>query len=302
MVLDEQDLRRGLKFIVGTWQVDYVVNAFSNDLAHIPAKEFKSEDGRDFSCITFEFFEDHTLTMRDAGSGKEVQGTWEQTDWSEFHYTLNGFIDLPEGDFKKNAETLSVTEDHLVFSIAFLAVALNKIAEGTVTEQPDIGERESSPEDLAMTGIVGRWSTYKSFAAVGDDFGAFTREEVQAEVDKKVAAGEMDQEEAADALKGFETVVEFTPDHKVIFWMKLPAGVSEDMIKEALEAGEIKAVENGMFTAEEKEWKALDGKYYYNSGEHRETFGEVQSPWDELTVAEDGTMEMTSGMMVLKKM
>ena len=44
MTLDEQDLKRGLKFIVGVWQVDYVVNAWSNDLAHIPAKEFKSKD------------------------------------------------------------------------------------------------------------------------------------------------------------------------------------------------------------------------------------------------------------------
>ena len=51
MQLDDDDLKRGLRFIVGTWQVDYLVNAFSNDLAHIPASEFKSEDGTDFTVI-----------------------------------------------------------------------------------------------------------------------------------------------------------------------------------------------------------------------------------------------------------
>ena len=48
MAVDEYFLKEGLKTIVGTWQVDYIVNAFSNDLAHIPATEFKSDDGRDF--------------------------------------------------------------------------------------------------------------------------------------------------------------------------------------------------------------------------------------------------------------
>lgn len=61
--MDKQDLRQGLQFIAGTWQAEFLVNAFSNDLAHIPAGEFKSDDGRDFSCITFSFFEDHTVVM-----------------------------------------------------------------------------------------------------------------------------------------------------------------------------------------------------------------------------------------------
>ena len=140
MILDEHDLREGLKFIVGTWQADYVVNAFSNDLSHIPAKEFKSDDGRDFSAITFEFFEDHTVAMRDASSGKEEKGTWEQTGWSSYKYTLNGFVDLPEGSFRDAAEKLEVVEGCLVFSIGFLAVGMKKTADGVVTEpekEPD---------------------------------------------------------------------------------------------------------------------------------------------------------------------
>ena len=105
MTLDEQDLREGLKFIVGTWQVDYVVNAFSNDLA-----------------------------MHGGDDGADTKGTWEQTGWSQYRYTLNGFLNIPEGTFRDNAEKLEVSDGHLVFAIGFLAIALKKIAEGTVTE------------------------------------------------------------------------------------------------------------------------------------------------------------------------
>ncbi len=144
MELDEKTLNDGLKFIVGTWQVDYVVNAFSNDLKHIPASEFKSEDGRDFSAITYSFFEDHTVIMKNGSDGREESGTWEQTGWSEYHYTLNAFLDIPDSSFLKNAETLSVLDGNLGFSIGFLAIGMKKIAEGIVTEKPDIGDLKPS--------------------------------------------------------------------------------------------------------------------------------------------------------------
>jgi hypothetical protein len=77
--------------------------------------------------------------------------------------------------------------------------------------------------------------------------------------------------------------------------------VPEEAIKQALESGEIKEVKDGYFTVQEKEWKAVDGKYYYDTGEHRELFGEVQSPWDELKTDEDGLLDFSSGMVKLKK-
>ena len=86
MELNENILRSGKRFIVGKWRVDYVVNAFSNDLAHIPASEFKSEDGSDFTAITFDFFEDQRVVMTDTSKGKTVEGTWEQTDMFEYKY------------------------------------------------------------------------------------------------------------------------------------------------------------------------------------------------------------------------
>ena len=303
MILDENDLRDGLKFIVGTWQVDYVVNAFSNDLSHIPAAEFKSSDGRDFSVITFEFFEDHTTVLRDAASGKEERGTWEQTGWGSYRYTLGAFIELPEGAFREAAEKLEVIEGCLVFSIGFLAIGMKKIADGVVTEpekEPDIGDIEMTAEDLAATGIVGTYGVAKAFAMVDGKFGLFSREDVAADLEKRRAAGEIDDEEIDDALRGFELVTEFTADHRVVSWMKIPKNVTEDMIKAAQEAGEIGEVRDGRFAAGSKEWKSLGGKYYYDSGEHREVFGEVKSSWDELTFDEDGLLSFGE-MMKLRR-
>ena len=126
MELSERELASGKKFIVGTWRPDFVVNFFSNDLAHIPASDFKSNDGRDLTAITFTFFEDNTLKMEDRGQGKTEEGTWEQTDTLEFRYTLNAFFDVPEGPVRDAAERLTVQEGDLVFSLGFIAIALKK--------------------------------------------------------------------------------------------------------------------------------------------------------------------------------
>lgn len=301
MILDEQDLRQGMKFIVGTWEPDYIVNAFSDDLKHIPANEFKSDDGRDFTALKFVFYEDHTVEMTDSSSGKSEKGEWEQTSYGEYRYTLNAFLDVPEGFLKENAEKLTVTENDLVFSLGFLAVALKKTAEGQFTEVKDTGDREMSEADLKANGVVGKYEVAEAMAFLGGDFKLFPKEEVKADLDKRLAAGEIDEEEVKDTMKPFGAVVEFTPDHKVLTWMPLPEGVSEEEIKEAVKAGEILAAKDGMFAAEAKEWKSLDGKYYYNTGEHRESFGETLSSWDEIKTDENGFVEYGSGMMKLRK-
>ena len=109
MELDERDILKGKKFIVGKWRTDYIVNGFSNDLAHIPAAEFKSDDGSDFTALTFEFFEDGGVKLTDTSKGREFSGTWCQTDMFEYRYELGDFIDLPEGSFREAAETLQVS-------------------------------------------------------------------------------------------------------------------------------------------------------------------------------------------------
>ena len=69
----------------------YIVNAWSNDLAHIPATEFKSDDGRDFSVITFTFTEDHTVpwptpppASRSRAPGNKPATVLTTTPWALF--------------------------------------------------------------------------------------------------------------------------------------------------------------------------------------------------------------------------
>ena len=301
MELDAQDLKRGLKFIVGTWQVDYVVNAWSNDLSHIPAAEFKSTDGNDLSAISYSFFEDHTMVMKNAANGKEVQGTWEQTGWGEFHYTLNDFLDLKDSSFLKNAETLSMRDgEWLVFSLGFLAIAMKKTEEGTVTEEPDIGDMEMSDEEAEVMDIVGMYEVAKAMAVVGGAFDLFPKEAVIAELDQKKAAGEIDDSDYAMSMQAFNIMVEFTQSHKIVQWMPVPAGVTEEQIKAAMEAGQILDYNGEAVAMSKKPWKYLNGKYWYDTGEQRELFGEKQSSWDELKWDEEGLLEF-GGMMKLRK-
>ena len=48
--------------------------------------------------------------------------------------------------------------------------------------------------------------------------------------------------------------------------------------------------------------KSIGGKFYYDTGEHREVFGEVKSSWDEIAFDEDGLMTFMSGMAKLRKL
>ena len=302
MELDENTLKDGLRFIVGTWQVDYIVNAFSNDLAHIPAAEFKGEDGSTFENVTYSFFEDHPMIMKDTASGKEEHGTWEQVNMLEYRYTLGAFLKIPDSSFLDAAQKLDVIDGHIVFSIGFLAIAMKKIEEGHITKEPDIGEREPSAEDLAMNDIVGSYEVAKAMAFADGSFEMRTKDEVLVFVEKQKAAGAMSEEDADENLRMYNIRIDFTEDHKVVQWMPLPAGVSEEQIKEAQAAGELGDIKDGYFTGgEPREWKALDGKYYYDTGEEREAFGEKLSSWDELAKDDEGLIKFMSGMVMIRR-
>ena len=269
MEMDEQDLRWGLEFIVGTWQVDYLVDTNSADLAHIPVDKFKSDDGNDFSSFSFEFFEDHTVIVKDS-SGKEEDGTWEQTENYKYHYTLSSFFDITDESMKNDAETLNVNDGQLTFLIGNLIVALKKTAEGTVTSAPDIGDMESDP---SMTDIIGKYKVVKMMNFESLELN--TKEQIKADLDKKKAAGEIDDDEYAQGLLFFDMVIEFTADGKVVSTI--------------------------MGESDIKEWKAVDGKYYINTQEEVEVYGEKQSPWKEIEFEEDGLMKLEEGMMLVQK-
>ena len=144
--------------------------------------------------------------------------------------------------------------------------------------------------DEPETKLVGRWEVAETMCFADGEFAMRTREAAAADLEKRLAAGEIEADEVAESLQTFDAVIEFTADHRVIEWMKAPADLGEDDIKAALDEGGISAYRDGMIALGEKEWKALDGKLYYNSGEERELFGEEQSPWDELTFGDDGLL------------
>ena len=315
MAISDEDLDWGMHFIVGTWQIDYLVNFFSNDLAHIPAKKFKSDDGRDFSSITFEFFEDHKLIMKEAKSGKEEEGTWEQTGSYEFHYTLNNFFNVPESETLKQAETLSITDGMLTFTLGFLAIAMKKIAEGRITEQPDIGAMESDP---TMTDIIGDYEVAKTsyYPLGGDDF--ITKDEGLAILEKQKASEEVDDETYAfyksNFMMSFNKRVEFAKDGRVNLWQiddgildEFKESAGEEAINEAIKAGAI-GVKDGYICMyeESKEWKAVDGEYYLNTMESSDNDsydcddngdeGDDSTPqktvWKKIKFTDDGFMEL----------
>ncbi len=298
MELDKNDIYEGKKFIAGVWEADYVVNFFSNDLAHIPANEFKSDDGSDLTALKFVFGADGSVEMQGGKNGRTESGKWEQTSYSEYRCEFEMLGTLEDSFFKENAETFSVIDGDLVFAIGFLSIALKKIEDFDVG--PSEADKLTNAPDDGMTGIEGMYEVVKMITMVGDDFGFFTRGEVEADIKKRIEAGTCDEHEAEESLSFFNAMIEFTEDRKVISWMKMPDGISEEEIKEALEEGEIKGVRDGYFYSDVSGYKSVDGKFYYDSGSESEFFGVKQSAWLELTYDEDGLLNFT-GMMKLKR-
>lgn len=300
MELTKEDLKDGLKFIVGTWEAEFVVSFFSNNLEHVPVTEFKSSDGRDLSKLSMEFFEDHTAKLKDGSNGREVDSTWEQTKPYGWTYKANGFFGKLPADVAEKVEELDAQEGKLCIAFGFLCIAFKKTAEGHITKEPDIDEIEPSPEDLKMKAIVGRWKIYKTFAPIGNSFELHTKDEVVAELDKKKAAGAIEEDEYNETLSMFDAVMEFTDDYKVLSYMPIPKHVTQEQIDQAVASGEVKIVYGMMCCEEPKEWKAVNGHYYYNTKEHREIFGEIKSPWDIIDPDADGRIDLK--MFVLEKM
>jgi len=291
MEMDEQDIRWGLEFIVGKWQVEAVVSFFSNNLEPMPASEFKSKDGKDFSQVTFEFFEDHTMKI--SNGDVEESGTWQQKSRCTYSYDCGGKTFGVDGDALKAIQKLEIIDCKLVLSIFFLAVRMKKIEEGKITKKPDIGDLVPTEDDLKKKDIVGRWKVYKGMAMINDDFGMFTWDEVMADMEKKKKEGEDIERELSMKKMTFGIVMEFTDDHKVITYTPLPDDVPQEEIDKAVASGEVKLVDGMILDGDHcHEWKYVNGDYYYNTEEHVELFGEVQSPWAKITPDSEGHMKI----------
>jgi len=310
MALEEKQLVKGLKYIVGTWEIDYVVNILSNNLDHIPASEFKSQDGKDLSKVTFEFFQDHTMKLKNGVSGEEESGHWEQISDSKFHYDCK-FFGVDNAELLKGIQTLEKDmQGGLVFNM-FFVVRIKRTAKGALDlpKKVTIDQMQPTPDDLAQKDLVGRWKVYKSMACVGDNFGMFTRAEIEADYQKKKAAGEAEDDDLADRLGVFGTIIEFTDDYKMLTYSPIPAGVPKEEIDKAVESGEIKLV-NGMMVADEpKDWKHVRGEYWVKCGDCGEENNEDDddddddeektAPWMKISPDSEGHVEYT--MFILEK-
>ena len=148
-----------------------------------------------------------------------------------------------------------------------------------------------SAEDLQMKSIVGKYNVLKVLNIFTGSMVAC--DEMIATIEQKKREGELDESYPVEsALTGFDCIFEFTDDYKVNCWQPLPKGISQEIIDEAIKSGEISAVQDGRFVAEVKEWKAVNGQYWFNTKEHREIFDEVKSPWDKVEIAPDGSFAL----------
>ena len=291
MELDKDDLKWGTEFIVGTWKIDYLVDFWSDNLEHIPAAKYNSPDGKKYSGITFEFFEDHKLVMKDSATKKKVESTWEQTGSTQFHYALNGFFDLSEDSDIDIVETLEVFDGDLAFSLGFVTAGMKKTKKGKVTKEPGIGEIEPSAADLQMTDIVGIYKVVKMPNFHGD-FQLSTLDKIVADLKKSGAKGEELESQINETKMMFGQQFEFSSDHKLRIWVSTEDMPQEDL-KEALDSGEAIASKDGFLCFDESDWKVVKGAYYVSDEED-------ESGWHKLEPDSNGEMEYR--MFVIKKL
>ncbi|MBQ3847618.1 MAG: hypothetical protein II748_02050 [Clostridia bacterium] len=281
---DERAKEDGIRFMVGKWQADFVIEVFSADRAENPVEEFITEEGRSFEGLEFEFFEDHTMDIK-TPEGKGAHGTWEQTDYMEFSYDL----DLCTEDYLANANrTMIMWRDGLMFETGFLGIGLVKVSDGRITEEQKIEDVLPEAQDSDYDEIIGRYFVEKVMSFANDSFDLFTKEEY-------LGSGENDRE----VLNMFDMVYDICGDHMMKVWMKIPEGFSDDMIQDALDSKQLLEVDGGYGMTEEKEWKKVGGKYYYSETAMDEN-GDESISWEELTVEDDGKINLGE-MFILSK-
>ena len=107
---------------------------------------------------------------------------------------------------------------------------------------------------------------------------------------------ENDAEEVAHERKERErtigTVIKVCEDGKLYMLMPLPAGVSEEEVKEAVDSGALTLVD-GMMTEGPKNWEERNGELWYDSGVVGEVLGEKTGPWTKIS-DENGNLNIVT--------
>ena len=110
---------------------------------------------------------------------------------------------------------------------------------------------------------------------------------VPADVIREEAARAQDKE----LLILLDSIYIFEPDGRLVTVMKLPEGVSQEEIDQAVADGEIKLYGDDMYSTESQAWKLEDGKVMYDTGITGEVLGEPVSSWIEVEEI-DGAIEL----------
>ena len=112
------------------------------------------------------------------------------------------------------------------------------------------------------------------------------------------ADSQVDNDMYAEIVQMCKYIMEFAPDGTVLTLYRIPEGMPQEEIDEAVSRG---AVVAGDFLAMEKrEWKEDGGKILYNTQIVGEFLGEEVSPWAEITEDENGEITMME-MIRLKR-
>lgn len=110
---------------------------------------------------------------------------------------------------------------------------------------------------------------------------------VPADVIREEAVKAQDKE----LLSLLDSLYIFEPDGRLVTAMKLPEGVSQEEIDQAVAEGEIKLYGDDMYSTESQSWKLEDGKVMYDTGITGEVLGEPVSSWVEVEEI-DGMIEL----------
>ena len=133
--------------------------------------------------------------------------------------------------------------------------------------------------------IIGKWEVAAVMSLVDGDFRMVTRDEAENIEDFDTSI--------------FESVLEFTPDGKLLNLMKIPEGATKEQINEAVSAGMEFA--GDYLITKKQDWKEEDGKVLFDSEIQGEILGEEVSPWAEIKFDDNGEFTMMD-MLRFKKM
>ena len=132
--------------------------------------------------------------------------------------------------------------------------------------------------------LIGKWKMHSMMMPVEGEGLKFVT------VDEAIAMRPGDR----DITQMAEMYMDINPDGKVYELMAIPAGVTEEQLKQAVEEEGIILTDDNMMIVGSHDWKTEDGKFMYDTGIHGEMLGEEISSWAEIEEDENGLITIVA--------